>query len=305
MKISAIVLTYNEALHLARCLKSIAPLKPEIIVVDSFSTDKTLQIAHEFGATILRHEWTNYASQFNWALDQIDTDTDWVLRIDADEYLTPELTDQLILHLQTLAGEIEGVIVDRQIIFQGKQIAFGGVLPVQVLRLFRYGSGRCEERWMDEHIKVKGPSVRLPGNLIDENLNSLSWWVDKHNHYASREAVDLLNLEYNFIKTDSVASLSNGSEASFKRWVKENIYAKLPLTLRSLSYFLYRYILRLGFLDGRSGATFHILQGFWYRYLVDAKVTEVKLYAKKNDVQLADSIEAVLNIRVEKNTMED
>ena len=151
---------------------------------------------------------------------------------------------------------------------------------------------------MDEHIKVKGKSVEFHSELIDDNLNSLTWWTEKHNNYSSREAIELLNLQYDFMSCDSVAESELRSQAGFKRWLKDSVYSKLPGGFRSLAYFGYRYFLRLGFLDGREGAAFHILQGFWYRYLVDAKVAEVRRYMRKNDADVIKAIEAVLDIKV-------
>jgi hypothetical protein len=183
-------------------------------------------------------------------------------------------------------------------IFQGRLIRFGGFFHIRILRLFRYGRGRCEDRWMDEHIKVTGRTTNFRGVLIDENLNSLTWWCDKHNRYASREAVEMLNLKYGFLPSDSVAGLANGSQASFKRLVKERVYARLPAGFRALTYFFYRYVIRLGFLDGRTGTTFHVLQGFWYRYLVDAKVAEVERYMRKQRCDVVEAIAVVLDIRL-------
>jgi hypothetical protein len=151
---------------------------------------------------------------------------------------------------------------------------------------------------MDEHIKVAGATVDFKGELIDDNLNSLTWWTDKHNKYASREALDLLNLEYGFMPHDSVANLRCGNQAALKRWLKEVVYARLPGGFRAFAYFFYRYVLRLGFLDGRAGTAFHFLQGFWYRYLVDAKMAEVRRYMREHDVGVIIAIERVLGIKV-------
>lgn len=298
MKLVAIILTLNEARHLPRCLASLEGVVDRILVADCFSSDDTVRIAQEQGAYLVQHEWVNYATQFNWALTQIDEDTDWVLRIDADEYLTPELAAEIQERLPGIGPEVDGIFCNRRITFQGKLIRFGGVFPVRVLRLVRHGRGQCENRWMDEHIKVSGPTGDFKGELIDDNLNPLTWWTDKHNHYASREAVDLLNLEYGFMPHDSVARLRGGSQASVKRWLKEVVYARLPGGFRAFAYFFYRYILRLGFLDGQAGASFHFLQGFWYRYLVDAKMAEVRRYMRAHRCDARMAIEQVLGIRV-------
>ena len=298
MKISAIVLTFNESKHLRRCLESINEVVDSVIVVDCYSTDDTVEIAKAMSARVLQHEWVNYASQFNWAISQLDADTDWILRIDADEYLRPRLAIEIREKLVELGPDIDGVFVGRRMKFLGQSIRFGGVFPIRVLRLFRVGRGECENRWMDEHIKVNGLVADFSGEIIDDNLNSLTWWIDKHNKYASREAVDLLNLEYEFMPHDTVANLSGGGQAGFKRWLKEVVYSRLPGGFRAFSYFFYRYFIRLGFLDGRAGAAFHILQGFWYRYLVDEKVAEVKRYMKNEGEGIESAIERVLNIKV-------
>jgi glycosyltransferase involved in cell wall biosynthesis len=298
MTLTVVILTFNEEEHLARCIDSIKEIADKIVVADCFSTDGTVGIARINGARVIQRQWLNYATQFNWALTQLDADTDWVLRIDADEYLTPSLIAEIKGRLPSIAPEVEGVYCSRRMTFQGRMIRHGGVFPVRVLRLFRYGRGQCENRWMDEHIKVTGPTVDFWGELIDDNLNSLTWWTIKHNNYASREAVDLLNLEFGFMPHDSVASLRGGKQAGVKRWIKEVLYARLPGGFRAFAYFLYRYVIRLGFLDGQAGTAFHFLQGFWYRYLVDAKVSEVKRYMKEKRVDVVAAIDCVLNIKV-------
>ena len=276
MKLAAIVMTLNEARHLPRCLSSLRGIADAVMVVDSFSTDETLRIAGEHGARVIQRAWVNHAAQFNWALTRLDADTDWVLRVDADERLTPELAAEIRERLPGLDSGVNGVAFRRLVIFQGRAIRFGGVsrgarAPAVPLR-----PRAVREPLDDEHVKGAEPAVTFRGELIDENLNPLTWWIDKHNRYASLDAMELLNLEYGFGPRDSVAGLRGGSRAGVKRWVKERVYARLPRGIRALAYFLYCYVFRLGILDGPSGAGFHVLQGFWYRYLVDAKIAEVK-----------------------------
>lgn len=299
MKLTVIILTYNEEQHLARCLESASQLTPNIVVVDCFSTDRTVEIAQSFGATVLQRAWDgSHSTQVNWALDQLSQlsiQTEWVMRIDADEVLTPELVSQIQSTLPTVGPQINGVSCIRKMNFQGKLIRFGGVGKNRVMRLFRYGFGQSESRWMDEHIKVEGQTIALSGAMIDDNLRSLAWWIEKHNGYSSREAVDLLNLEYQFAQQNSVAALDNSS-IGMKRWAKENIYAKLPGGARSIAYFIWRYVFMLGFLDGGRGTQFHFLQALWYRYLVDCKVAEVKYYMKEHQVSTAVAVKNVLGI---------
>lgn len=298
MKLVAIILTFNEELHLARCIASLKGIANEIVVVDCYSSDATLDIAAANGARVIQRAWVNHANQFNWALTQLDPSIDWVLRIDADEVLTPSLVAEIQTRLPGIPTETDGIYWGRRMTFQGRLIRHGGVFPIRVLRLFRYGRGECENRWMDEHIRVVGPTVDFAGEMIDDNLNSLTWWTEKHNKYASREAVDLLNLEYHFMPHDSVACLRSGKQAGVKRWLKEKVYARLPGGFRAFAYFFYRYVIRMGFLDGQAGTAFHFLQGFWYRYLVDAKLAEVKSYMRKNGVDAPTAISHVLGIKV-------
>ena len=302
MNVTAVILTFNEEQHLARCIASVQAVATNVVVVDCSSTDATLDIARAHGARVLQHAWVNHAAQFNWALTQLGADTEWVLRIDADEVLTPALIEEIRTRLPGIGPEIDGVYWGRRMTFQGRLIRHGGVFPVRVLRLFRHGRGQCENRWMDEHIKVAGPTADFAGEMIDDNLNSLTWWTDKHNRYASREAVDLLNLEYRFMPHDTVASLRGGKQAGGKRWLKERVYARLPGGFRAFAYFFYRYVLRLGFLDGQAGTAFHFLQGFWYRYLVDAKVVEVKRYMREHRVGVVEAIERVLGVQLGEGT---
>jgi glycosyltransferase involved in cell wall biosynthesis len=275
-------------------LTSLDGIADSIVVIDSFSSDNTVQIAKDYGARVVQHAFVNQAQQFNWALTQLDNNTNWVLRIDADEYLTSGLNQEIKSKLSNIKSNINGIYCNRRMSFQGRIIKYGGVFPVQVLRLFKFGYGECENRWMDEHIKVIGETEYLQGEIIDDNLNSLTWWTEKHNNYATREAVDLLNLEYNFNDYDSIASFQLGKKIETKRWVKEVIYMHLPSGIRAFLYFIYRYIVCFGFLDGKAGANFHFLQGFWYRYLVDAKVGEVKIYMKRHNTSIEEAIGNVL-----------
>ena len=298
MNLTAVILTKNESIHLERCLASIQGIANKIVIVDCFSTDNTLDIARSFDAIILQRLWTNHADQFNWALGQLGEDTEWVLRIDADEYVTSDLTKEIKSRLPCLGLDIKGIFLRRRMAFLRKLIHHGGIFPVKILRLFRYGYGKCENRLMDEHIEVAGLTTSFSAELIDDNLNSLTWWTEKHNRYSSLEAVELLNLEYKFSKVNSIAKIENGSQTTVKRWLKENIYAKLPFGIRAFVYFFYRYFIRLGFLDGWEGTAFHFLQGFWYRYLVDVKILEVKRYMEIHEVDVKAAIQAVLGLEV-------
>ena len=297
-KLTVIILTKDEGIHLARALASVEAIATNCVVVDSGSSDDTVQIARSAGAKVLVNPFVTQAQQFNWALDQLPDDTDWVLRLDADEIVTEGFAKEIQENLGKIPLEIAGVHCSRRMNFMGEPVKRGGLFPVRLIRLFRFGRGRSEDRWMDEHILVDGPVAEFSGEIIDDNLKSLTWWIAKHNNYASREAVELLNLESGFLGRGLTPTARNSGQVGTKRWLKEKVYAQLPGGLRAFVYFLYRYILRLGFLDGREGAAFHVLQGLWYRYLVDAKLHEVKTYMQRHNVDAVAAIKDVLGIDV-------
>lgn len=256
MNLTVIILTRDEERHIARAIHSVVSFANKVLVVDSGSTDNTVQIAQELGAIVLENSWTNHATQLNWAITQVPEGTDWIMRLDADEVVQPELQREIANDLPKLGPEISGVYVSRRMTFLRRPIRHGGLFPAHILRLFRAGRGRCEMRWMDEHIIVDGATARFSGELIDDNQNTLTWWTSKHNSYASREVVDILNLEHGFMAHDTIASLRDGQQAGLKRWVKEKVYARLPGGLRAFIYFLYRYILRLASLTAPKARPF-------------------------------------------------
>lgn len=281
LPISVIILTYNEEKNIKECLKSIYDWVEEIFIVDSYSTDKTLEIAKKYTDRIYQHPFENYAKQFNWALENLHIKTEWVMRLDADEYVTPELKNELIEKLPKISSEISGLYVKRRVYFLGNWIKYGGCYPIWHLRIWRTNKGYCEQRWMDEHIKiVSGKTLCLKYDIVDENKNNLHWWIEKHNRYATREAIDMLNLRYNFFKYDTIPANIWGTQEQRKRWFKERVYANFPLFIRPFFYFIFRYFIKLGFLDGKEGLIWHFLQGFWYRFLVDAKIYEIEKRAK-------------------------
>lgn len=228
------------------------------------------------GAEIHTHPFVNQAQQFQWALDNIELAGDWILRLDADEIIEEALVDEIAQKLPLIPLEITGINLKRKHIFMGRWIKFGGRYPLLMLRIFRRGLGQVEDRWMDEHIIVKsGSTVTFKNSFADINLNDLSYFTQKHNKYATREAIEVLNQKYNLFDLQKSPTISNSSfRTVLKRFIKENLYNKIPFTISTLIYFLWRYIFLLGFLDGRQGLIYHFLQGYWYRFLVGAKVQE-------------------------------
>ncbi|MFV0583736.1 MAG: glycosyltransferase family 2 protein [Parabacteroides gordonii] len=278
LDVSVIILTYNEEIHIRRCIENVHSFVKDVFVIDSYSTDKTLQIANEFEkVTVLQNKWeNNYAKQFNWGLEHAPVQSKWVLRLDADEYLLPELINELSDKLPFLSENVSGVVFKRRHYFLGKWMK-RGIYPVYLLRLFRYDKAVCEQRLMDEHIQLlEGTTVDFEGDFVDHNLNNLSWFCNKHVGYAVREAADLLDIEldlYGVSQSDDRKNLT--AQAMDKRRIKHR-YVRMPLFWRVFIYFCYRYFLKGGFLDGKEGFLWHFLQGWWYRTLVDAKVFEIK-----------------------------
>ena len=273
LDISVIILTYNEEIHIERCLRNARKFAKEIFIIDSFSTDKTIEIAEKMGAKVYQHTWENYSKQFNWGLQNLPIQTEWVWRMDADEYLSDNLINELHQRLPNLANETNGFTVPCLRIFMGKYIKHG-IIPLILLRLFKIKYATCENRYMDEHIQLsEGKIENLKNPFYDDNLNDLSWWTNKHNGYATREAIDLLITEYDLLPQKTIVNSGSHSMAVRQKKLK---YIKMPLFWRAFAFFCLRYIFRLGFLDGKEGFLWHFLQGFWYRALADAKVFEIK-----------------------------
>jgi glycosyltransferase involved in cell wall biosynthesis len=273
--LSVIILTYNEAANLPTCLASLQSLNAEILIIDSGSSDNTIEIAKQAGCQVFSHPFENYAKQLNWGLENLPISTPWIMRLDADERLTPELVKELKKILPQTPEQITGYQVKRRVFFMGRWIRHGGYYPTWLLRVWRTGLGACEQRWMDEHIILsQGETANLKYDIIDENQKGLTFWTDKHNRYADREVKDLLGMMLD--EQDNVLNTNQLSQASQRRWVKKNFYGRSPLFFRAFLYFLMRYIIGLGFLDGTQGLIFHFLQGFWYRFLVDAKLYEIR-----------------------------
>jgi glycosyltransferase involved in cell wall biosynthesis len=295
MLITAIILTYNESLHIKRCIQSIQPYVREVFVIDSFSTDNTVELAKGLGAKVYQNPFVNQAVQFNWALANCPIKGEWIIRIDADEYIDNRKNIDLQDYLNNIPKEINGLHISRKIKFLGGELKHGTWYPKWNLRIFRAGKGTCENRWMDEHIVLtEGISQKLWFDFVDDNLNNLNWWISKHNNYSDREVADyFFQLEAD--KQSAVKPKAFGSDAERKRWLKKQ-YHKFPLFFRPFLNFTYRYFFRLGFLDGKQGFLWHILQGFWYRMLVDAKIWELKRRFKNKDQEIIDYLKITFNL---------
>ena len=287
LDITTIILTYNEELHIRRCLENVCPFSKKVYVIDSPSTDRTAEICREFpNAEVVVHKYPgNQAEQFNWALDNCEIGTEWVLRVDADEYCTPELIHEMQDKLPALPNEVSAVVLPLGRVFRGRLLKHSIVNGIKMIRLFRYGRVRYEQRLMDEHLEVmEGETVAFDNMFVDDNLMSIRGFIDKHNNYSSREAALLLDAEFELCPIDNRDNdTAYAKDVATKRAQKAR-YAKMPLYWRSLAYFIYRYVVKLGFLDGRAGFEWDFFQGLWYRLLVDSKVAEVRRFVKSNKI---------------------
>ncbi|QQS35702.1 MAG: glycosyltransferase family 2 protein [Ignavibacteriales bacterium] len=290
LKVTAIILTFNEQRNLPACIESIKDYVNEIIVVDSISTDETIEIAQNYGCKTYQNKFINQAKQFIWATENTEISNEWILRIDADERWTKEGFEELGKLISS--DSYDGIYVKMKIYFMGRWIKRGGFYPNYFLRVYKKSRGRMEDRWMDEHIKVEGKTIISGIDVIEANYDrqqNITLWTTKHNNYSTREAVEFLIAKHNLNKLDSVANLF-GNKTERKRWLKEKFYFKVPLFVRPLLYYIHRYIFKFGFLDGKEGFIFHYLHAFWYRFLVDVKVYQLESLSKKEKKSISQII---------------
>lgn len=280
--ISAVVLTLNEQANLAPCLASLAGWVGEMFVVDSGSTDGTRSIAERHGARIAEHAFETHARQWLWALDHLPLQHAWVLALDADQRLTSELQEEIVGLFTGKEGELDGIdglYLNRRQIFRGRWIRHGGYYPKYLLKLFRRDRVRIDERdLIDHHFYVPGATRTLKHDLVEDNVKEadIAFWIEKHNRYARLQA----QVESVDEGASPLTPRLLGSPDERMTWLKR-AWAHLPLYLRAVLYFCYRYFIRLGFLDGKPGFVFHVLQGFWYRLLVDIHLDDLRRQARK------------------------
>ena len=277
MKLTVIILTFNDQSNIENCLKSIKDLTNDVIIVDSFSSDKTLDICKEYGCNIYQNNFINQAIQFNWALDNTDIKHDWILRLDSDEIIPKNLMVEIINRIGS-EPEIMGYALNRRMYWMNRWLKHGRMYPHYILRLFKKGTARYEER-TEEHLIVNGNISYMKNDFLEDNRNNnLDFFTNKHLITSSGEVEEMLNNSYG--NDESITPKLFGKKVNRTRWLKINIYNRTPLFVRPFLYFFYRYFICLGFLDGKPGFIFHILQAFWYRFYIDAKV-----YEKRSDWQ--------------------
>lgn len=270
-QLTTIILTFNSRDSIKPVIESCREISKRILVVDSHSTDGTQDLALQLGCELVEHPFENYSAQRNWAQSyaQLD-DGDWVLHLDSDEELSPELKADVQRVLENPTAD--GYLMKRLTYFWGKPIRFGHMNPSWHLRLFKAGLGRCEDRLYDQHFICTGQTEKLKGVLLDMQNIDLERWTATHNRWSTMEAAETMS-----IRSDSDQTLREnlfGDRRERKRWLKNRLWYKAPLFLRTYIFFFYSYILKLGFLDGKVGLVYHTLQAFWFRFLVDSKIEE-------------------------------
>lgn len=265
--ITAIILTKNEEKNLPDCLESIRGFCRRAVVVDCGSTDRTVEIAREMGADVYFHEFEYYARQFNWAIDNCGIDTKWTLRLDADERMTQDVISECLRHINE--GRVNGVAMEATYYFLDRPINHG-LHKKRKLMLFKTGIGRIEDRRRDAHTELtSGESVLIKSRFIHRDFKDINSYINRYNWYATREMMDYIS----YIQ-GARAEISSDESIKKTRKKKFGLYYRAPMFIRARLWFIYNYVFRLGFLDGREGYIYHYLECQWYRSLVDAKIYE-------------------------------
>ncbi len=270
--LTVIILTYNEEANIAQALDSVSTWANQIVILDSFSGDRTLEIARRYDCEIAQNRFENFSKQRNYALRCLELRCEWVFFLDADEWLTDALKREISALIATSPVE-NGFYVNRRLLWMGRWIR-RGYYPSWILRLFRAGKGCCEDRTVNEHLIVEGTTGRLRNDLMHEDRKGVSEWISKHNGYATLEALELFNNRFGSEQREMDARLF-GSQAQLKRWLRHTVWNRLPPIVRPFFYFFYRFVLTGGFLDGRAAFAYHFLQALWYPMLIDVKYLEL------------------------------
>lgn len=277
--VTVLILTKNEEKNLSSCLESVKGFAKRCVVVDSGSTDRTKDIALEYGADFYDNPFVNYATQFNWGLDNTNIGTKWVVRLDADERFTPklcaELEKQMLLHEN---DDVNGFVLEARLFFMDKELKHGGARKKKLM-VFKNGLGRIENRKMDEHtVLSEGSAVEIKEPFLHYDFKDLTSYVKKLNWYATREMQDYM--EGMFPEEGFEAS---NKEIEHVRNLKTKYY-KAPMFWRCWFYFFYAYIIRGNFLNGKEGFIYSFLYHLYYRMLVDAKIYEQKKYNRAFEI---------------------
>jgi glycosyltransferase involved in cell wall biosynthesis len=273
VSVAVVILTYNEEANVGQALASITGWADEIHILDSLSTDRTVEIARGYDCQISQNRFIDYAKQRNYALQHLLIRSEWVFFLDADEWIPDALKEEIRTVIASRPIE-NGFYVKWRLIWMGRWIR-RGYYPTWVLRLFRYGKARCEDRAINEHLIVDGATGHLRNDFIHEDRKGITEWIAKHNSYATAESLELFNHRDAPDYREIDARLL-GTQAQRKRWLRYKLWNHLPSLFRPFLYFFYRYVLAGGFMDGREALAYHFLQALWFPMLIDIKFLELK-----------------------------
>jgi len=278
---SIIILTFNEEIHIERCIRNASLVSNNIFVIDSYSTDRTVEIAKKYTKNIYYGKFESFSSKLNWAIANLPISSKWTIRLDADEIFCQNFIENVCSIVESQQQSVTGIYVRRQLWFLNKWMRHGAMYPIYSLRIWRTGLVLCENRLLDEHMILKeGISILSKLDIIDNPKISINLWIQKHNKYSDTEVMNLL---LDASSSEEIKpSLFRGKQNETSRYLKNKVYYKMPLFIRAIMYFLYRYIFKLGFLDGKEGFIWHILHGFWYRLLIDIKIFELQKTTNEN-----------------------
>lgn len=267
-EVSTIIATLDEELHIRRSVESTRVLGP-VFVVDAGSADSTVDLARAAGAVVVEHPWSGYSAQKNWALDNLPVETEWVLFIDADEYVTPELAEEIRAAIST--QEVDGFYLPETNVFMGRPLEHVWD-AAYALRLFRRERGRFEKRVVHESAIVDGRLGRLERMLFHENLKGIDSFVERHLRYAALEAEEMERAaREGWGRQRRGRLLGNWSER--RRFLKVRVWYRLPF--RPAVRFVWLYVVRRGFLDGRPGLVYSSLIAM-YEIMINAKRAELR-----------------------------
>lgn len=291
--VTVIILTRNEELNIGECLESVR-WAAEVIVLDSFSTDSTIQIAGRMGAKVYSHPFESCARQRNWALNNLPISNEWVLMLDADERIPDALAHEIgdVLYDPDLTKA--GFYLSFKHRFMGRWLRHGGLYPTWILRLIRRGAGRFEDRPLEEHAVLEGGAGYLREPYEHMDRRPLSNWIAKHNRYADLQAAEYFGDRAGAFPKSLPPRLF-GTQAARKRWLKLRVWNRLPLLFRPFLFFFRNYVLKAGFLDGRPGFIYHVLWSFWFPFLADVKIIEKRGALGGKSEQFAQQVRQALS----------
>lgn len=273
LPISVLVLTQNEEANIAVALASVSNCFDQVVVTDSFSVDKTYEICKTFaGVEIYQHKFENWADQRNWMLNNCEIRNDVIFFLDADEYITPDFVDEL-LKIITSGVRFSSISLSPSYIFLNRRLRYAYGHP-KVRRIFKKSGLKYYCDGARDHAIAIGSVLEMKEPFIHHDRKPISTWIAKHNVNAGREAAFYCS------GTGGHNSSSIPSDLRIRAWIRKNIWNRLPLLVRPFLYFIYRYIIKLGFLDGKAGLIYCYLHAFWYQSLIDIMIIEKNIERK-------------------------